>query len=333
MALRPNRLEPLLDAQGFVVLDGGLATELERGGADLRDPLWSARMLLDGPERILQAHWRYFEAGADIATTASYQASLAGFRTRGLSASEARAAIRRSVELAREAALRAEEHGVFGKRAAAGLVAGSVGPYGAALADGSEYRGDYAIGRQELIDFHQPRLEELIAAGADLLAVETIPSLEEAVTLARLLPAWPAITAWISFSCRDGERISDGTPLVEAVAEVARGSQVIAVGVNCVPPSAVERLLARACTGTGKPLVAYPHRGERWDATARIWSGAPEPADFRRAVPRWYDLGARVIGGCCRTTPELIRELRAALTRHHGSAMTPSTSDSPTPRV
>lgn len=188
---------------GSIVLDGGLASELERRGADLRDRLWSARLLIEGPELIRQVHLAYFEAGADVAISASYQASFEGFAARGVDRQGAASLLTRSVQLAREAA---EESG------SDRLVAASVGPYGAMRADGSEYSGRYGVSVEELVAFHQPRLEVLLAAEPDLLAVETIPSIQEAEAIVTVLDRYPEALAWIAFSCRDEDRLSDGTP-------------------------------------------------------------------------------------------------------------------------
>jgi homocysteine S-methyltransferase len=308
-------LSEILASHGFVVLDGGLATGLERRGADLSDPLWSAKALLEAPEQIRLVHEAFFAAGADVAISASYQASLAGFAARGLSRGDALRLIARSVEIAQEAR---ERFWAVAGAAAQGrvwpVVAGSVGPYGAALADGSEYRGSYGVTRQELLDFHGPRLEALVAAGPDLLAIETIPSPDEAGVVLDLLQAWPEVRTWVSFTCKDERRVSEGQPVTEAIAAVAGHPQVAAVGFNCIAPALAEPLLTVAASLTDKPLVVYPNSGERWDPEGRRWHGGDGSFDFGEAAPRWRARGARLIGGCCRTTPETIRNIRAALT-------------------
>ena len=290
----------------IVVLDGGLATELERRGADLSDSLWSARLLVDNPNLIRKVHESYFAAGADVATSASYQASIQGFAQRGLSAEESLSLMRLSVELADQA-----RRNTGGE----GMVAGSVGPYGAMLADGSEYRGAYGVSLETLAGFHRPRLQALIEAGADLLAIETCPSAIEALLVLELLEHWPGVRAWVSFTCRDDERTSEGQLIGEAVAAVAQSRQVVAVGVNCVAPHLVDGLLTRMRAATSLPLVVYPNTGETWDAESREWKGSPDTFDPARDVPRWIDLGARWIGGCCRTTPGTIFEIRRAVSR------------------
>jgi homocysteine S-methyltransferase len=287
-----------------VVIDGGLATELEANGYDLSDRLWSARLLLTDPEAIEAAHLAYFRAGAQVATTASYQASIEGFSAAGLDRAAALRLISLSVELASQARARyREETGEEGSL----LVAGSVGPYGAMLADGSEYRGDYDPGATVLADFHRPRLNALAEAGADILAFETIPTLREAHVLVGLLDE-VGIPAWLSYSCRDGGSTSAGEPIEEAVA-VADHPRIVAVGVNCTAPRHMPALLAAARTATDLPLIAYPNGGERWDTATRRWL-ADEGGDYDPAtVASWAGLGATWLGGCCGTGPAEIAAL------------------------
>ncbi|GAA2837790.1 homocysteine S-methyltransferase [Nonomuraea rubra] len=285
-----------------LVLDGGLATRLEELGADLSDALWSARPLLEEPALIRRVHADYFAAGADVATTASYQATLPGFARRGLDAVEAERLIRLSVELAAQAR----------DEAGHGLVAASVGPYGAYLANGAEYTGDYDLDEDGLYAWHLPRWEILAAAGADLLACETIPSFAEARALAALLARTPGVKAWVSFSCRDGERLNDGTPIREAAALFAGNPQVVAVGANCTAPRHIPGLIG--CLSGGLPVVVYPNSGESWDAAARRWTGLADPVEYGRAAQEWQRAGVSLIGGCCRTTPEHIRQIRTHLT-------------------
>lgn len=287
---------------GPLVLDGGLATQLEAYGRDLGGGLWSARLLAEEPELISQVHRGYFEAGADVAITASYQASIPAFTQRGHSKAEALSFLTRSVELA------LAERDAFGS----GLVAAGVGPYGAALADGSEYTGAYDLTEEGLYAWHRERWQVLTDAGADLVACETLPSLPEARALARLLEETPEAQAWFSFSCKDGERISDGTPLSEVAAELAplheRGL-LLAVGVNCVPPRNVPSLLHEVAAA-GLPSVAYPNSGEVWDVARQRWTGTGDAKGFGEAATEWCANGAVFVGGCCRTGPEHIRAVR-----------------------
>jgi homocysteine S-methyltransferase len=307
-------LAELLETQGYVVVEGGLATELERRGADLADPLWSARQLVEGPDLIREVHEAYFAAGADIAVSASYQASVAGFAARGIGFQDAVRLMALSVELAKEARERYwHDPARRGEGRAWPLVAASIGPYGASLADGSEYRGNYAISRQELADFHGPRLAAVMTARPDLLAIETIPSAEEAALVLELLAAWPEIRAWVSFTCNDSSRIGDGRPVADAIGSVEGHPLVAAVGFNCVPPSLAEELLGAAAPVTEKPLVIYPNSGERWDAERRHWVPGESPFDFGAGARRWRERGARLIGGCCRTDPGTIQTIRASL--------------------
>ncbi len=191
------------------------------------------------------------------------------------------------------------------------FVAASVGPYGAFLNDGSEYRGDYDLSEEELIAFHRPRLAVLAAAGADMLACETIPCLSEARALARLLPEFPGVSAWFSFSARDDTHISHGEPLATCVALLAPHPQVAAIGVNCTAPQFIPGLVRAARAVTSKPILVYPNSGETYDAAQSRWSGATGSVAFGVQAQTWYDNGARVIGGCCRTTPDDIRDLAA----------------------
>ena len=307
-------LTTLLERQKVAILDGGLATELEARGHDLADELWSARLLIEAPDEIRRLHLDYLEAGADCIVSASYQASFAGLARRGLEADAAEDLLRRSVDLARAA--RAELWRDPAKRAGRQppLVAASVGPYGAALADGSEYTGDYDLDAAGLARFHRRRLQVLATSGADLLACETIPSALEARVLAGLLGELPEARGWISFSCRDGEHLSDGTPIAAIAAEVAASDRVIAVGVNCTAPRHVGALISAIARVTAKPILAYPNSGERYDARTGRWlAGGDRSAPIFATAADWVARGARVLGGCCRTGPEHIRALRRAL--------------------
>ena len=301
----PPALGALL-ARGPVVLDGGLATELEARGHDLGGPLWSARLLRDAPEAIRAVHAAYLAAGAQVIITASYQASEEGFARLGTGPAEAGALLRRSVALAREARDAAGARGV--------LVAASLGPYGAMLAGGQEYSGDYGtVALRDVERFHERRLRSLLAAGPDCVACETVPRADEAAALARVLDRLAAPDAWISFACRDGRRTGHGEPIEEAVAAAVTSPRVIAVGVNCTAPEHVEELLHRARAVTDLPLVAYPNDGRAWDAAGRRWS---EPGRGRlpaEAVRTWVRAGAALVGGCCGLGPDAVRGVAAAV--------------------
>jgi homocysteine S-methyltransferase len=292
-------------AAGPVVLDGGLSTELEFRGHDVTSELWSARLLRDDPRAIADAHAAFAAAGAQVATTASYQATLPGFAAAGIGAAEAATLIGRSVSLAREGMAAAGREG---------WVAGSAGPYGAFLADGSEYRGDYvtALSVGALRAFHRPRLELLAAAGVDVLACETLPAaaeLEAVVEEVQLLgvPSWLSLT---TVTAADGTpRTRRGEPLAEVLAMTRDIPAVLAVGINCTDPADVPRAVEVAAAASGKPVVAYPNSGEVWNAAARRWTGPAGIGDVRR----WVDAGARLVGGCCRVRPADIRAIAAAV--------------------
>lgn len=285
-----------------VILDGGLSNALEDRGHDLSDALWSARLLRDAPDEIAAVHRAYFDAGAMVATTASYQASLIGFERAGVPRAEAERLITSSVRIARE--VRDEYDDIGGPR----LVAASIGPYGAMLADGSEYRGRYGVSPTVLRDFHGPRMELLIDAGPDLLAVETIPDAEEAEVLVGLLTELD-FPAWFSYSI-ERNHTRAGQPLTSAFT-IPAIDQVIAVGINCCRPEDVQSAVETAVAVTGKPAVAYPNSGESWDATLRQWTGAGTgPAPLANG---WLAAGASYIGGCCRVGPDDIRALSAAI--------------------
>ncbi len=304
---------PFLESSGVVILDGAMATELERRGAKLDDSLWSAKVLLESPELIRKVHYDYFVAGADVAITASYQATFQGLAERGLSRGESADLIRLSVQLAQEARDTFWEDAARREGRMRPLIAGSVGCYGAYLADGSEYRGDYGLGLEELVDFHRGRMEVLAGAGVDLLACETIPCKVEAEALAEVLLEFPETPAWLSFSCRDEEHVCEGDPLADCAAVVEDVDNVVAVGVNCTPPRYVSGLLGSLAPATKKTLVVYPNSGESWDAESRQWVNGSGDGGFGEASKKWYRLGARAIGGCCRTTPETIHGISERL--------------------
>lgn len=302
-----NPLRPLLDSSQFITIDGAMATELEARGCHLADSLWSAKVLIENPELIRDVHLDYFRAGAEIAITASYQATPAGFAARGLSHSDACALIEKSVNLAQQAREAWQQENPAAKNL---LIAGSVGPYGAYLADGSEYRGDYIRTQDEFKAFHQPRIAALLNAGADLLACETLPSFPEIRALLSVLHDYPQARAWLTLTLRDSEHLSDGTPLREVVALAEQSSQVIAIGINCI---ALEHTTAalRCLQGlTTLPLVVYPNSGEEYDAQSKTWhQHGASCRSLASYLPEWLAAGAKLIGGCCRTSPRDIADL------------------------
>jgi homocysteine S-methyltransferase len=305
-----NPIGRLLEEQRVMILDGGLATELETLGCDLDDPLWSARVLLEAPDRLREVARRYLEAGADCVATATYQASFPGLRARGLSDAEIESLMEDAVRIVAEERDRFAST-VTGTRQRP-LVAASIGPYGAWLADGSEYRGDYGVETADLYDFHAPRWAVLAETPADVMACETTPCLEETLAYCRLA-AVSGRPTWVSFQCRDGRTIADGTPLADVVAICADEPNVVAVGINCTDPRFVTNLIGIARETTDLPIFVYPNSGEEWDAATKTWTGTPTPTDWTARAREWADAGASGVGGCCRVTPSDIATIRGAL--------------------
>lgn len=304
-----NPIETILNHQRIAIIDGAMATELEARGCDLNDSLWSAKVLLEQPELIRAVHLDYFNAGADIAITASYQATVEGFAKRGLNREQAIKLIKKSVQLAKDARDEFWSKDENRINRAYPLIAGSVGPYGAYLADGSEYRGDYNLTEDELIAFHRPRVEALIASGADLLACETIPCGIEARALIRLLVEFPGTSAWFTFTAKDGEHISNGERIADIAAFLDVQPQAAAIGINCSSPLYIPELIREIKKNTNKPIIVYPNSGETYDPATNTWHGETSCESFGNQAKEWFEAGASGIGGCCRTTPGHIREV------------------------
>ncbi|WP_278834564.1 homocysteine S-methyltransferase [Mitsuokella multacida] len=293
----------------LLVLDGAFGTELARRGFDTNDELWSAKALFEKPELVEAVHRDYYEAGADISTSASYQATVEGFEKKGFTREQAKELIVRSVRLVQQARDAFWQQRAKRVGRPQPLAAASVGPYGAYLADGSEYRGDYGASRAELADFHAERLAILVSAGPDILACETLPLLDEARAILDDLRRYPDAGAWISFSCKDAEHTCGGDAIADCARLLDKESQVAAIGVNCTAPQYVADLIRNIRAHTAKPVVVYPNTGETYDAVTKTWHGSPTP--YRDFVRQWYKAGARLIGGCCRTTPDDIRGIAA----------------------
>ena len=305
----------MLEREGPVILDGGLATQLEAMGHDIGGVLWSAALLASDPRSIVDAHLAYLEAGAACIISASYQASREGFVSKGHSAADADSLIVSAVELALAAR---DEYLAANSTQKPVLVAASVGPFGAAMHDGSEYTGFYDVSDEHLHQFHAERLALLDDAGADVLAVETIPNQREAVILRELL-ARCSTPAWVSFACRDGHSLSDGTPLQDAVAIYADHPTVHALGINCTPPQFVSSLIGEIRSAApGSAIVVYPNSGETYDSRDNSWSGEACDLDHDFDVTAWYAAGAKLIGGCCRTGPDDIARIRERLAQASG---------------
>ena len=294
-----------------MILDGGLGSELARRGHDISSSLWSAELLINNPLAIAEVHRAYLDAGAQCITSASYQASVPGFASIGVESQRARDLFHRSVEIARNAC-----NELISQNPDCGyqpLVAASVGPYGAYLADGSEYTGSYGVEDRILVDFHRQRLEWLDQADADVLACETIPSLQEASVLCDLLNSVNT-PAWVSFSCQNDRLLNDGSPITEAVALFERHPKVVAVGVNCSAPQTIKTLIGEIKSVLkDKAIVVYPNSGEDYDAVTKTWHGVESPMECAAAARTWFDAGASIIGGCCRMGPAHIAAIAAEL--------------------
>jgi homocysteine S-methyltransferase len=304
-------VEPFIEKKGILLLDGGLATELEVRGHDLNHHLWSAKLLKSDPEAIRDVHYSYLESGADCITSASYQASIEGFVAAGFSEKEAKGLMIKSVDLAKEArAMFMESDTYKNSDRLPPLVAASIGPYGAFLADGGEYRGNYGVSNDRLKSFHESRRHILLDQKVDLFACETIPSFQEAKVLLELIKETPQIFAWVSFSCKDGECINDGTPIKDCTAIFNDCPQVIAVGINCTAPKYISSLIQYAGKGAPRKRIAvYPNSGELYDSTNKKWLGTSDPLNCSLAAQEWYEKGARLIGGCCRMGPAHINAM------------------------
>jgi homocysteine S-methyltransferase len=303
-----------LDLNGLHVLDGAMATELERRGFDLSGPLWSAHVLESSPEAIAAVHRDYLEASADCLLTASYQVSAEGFQQLGYSpqdaAEKAANALRASVALAEK--VRTEYQARSTRRI---WIAASLGPYGAMLHNGAEYHGNYACAFEELVDFHGKRIAVVAETNADFLAMESIPSLEEAKAILAALHPYPNVAAYLSFTCRDGTHVSHGETLRACAELLQQQTQVVGIGVNCTAPHLMGSLIHELAHVTSKPIIVYPNSGEQWDAVHRCWQGDGESQQFGELAQSWRAAGAQWIGGCCRTGPEHVRAVAAAWRR------------------
>jgi homocysteine S-methyltransferase len=302
-----------LDLTGLRVLDGGLATELERAGCDLASPLWSGEVLRTHPEKVLAVHRSYLKAGADCLLTASYQVSTMGFLEIGLDADAASTAIQQSVSLADEAQREYTQAEIdAGRKPRRIWIAGSLGAYGAALHNGAEFHGRYDIGGAELVAFHEERVCAMGKTAADFLAFETVPSVGEAEAILDALTRYPGVAAYISFTCRDDGHTGHGEPIEECARLLHARPQIVAIGINCTAPRHIVPLIRKIRTISSKRIAAYPNSGETWVVETRSWAGTSDPQSFRALAAAWRDAGADWIGGCCRTGPEHIRAIAQA---------------------
>lgn len=305
-----NTLKQLLVSKKVLVLDGGFATELEKYGADLNHELWSARVLIEQPDLVKQVHRSYLEAGADLILSGTYQASTEGFMRYGMSPEAARELLREGVRLA------VESRNTFVEDIATKnypLVGASVGPFGAYLADGSEYTGTYAVSREDLYRFHQERLSLFLAAGPDFIAFETTPNVMEADVYVDLLEGFPDFPAILSFSCGSPDSLVSGESLEAAISLATKATNIAAIGVNCCAPELAGKVLETLRKLTDKPLLVYPNRGENWDSHNKCWIDSGKEVNLTDSVRNWIRDGVAIVGGCCRTDPEYIRQLAEEL--------------------
>lgn len=304
-----QHFDKVLKEVGVMIADGATATELEGLGCDLNDDLWSAKVLASQPELFKKVHKSYFEAGADCGISGSYQATIKGFMAKGYTLEESEKLISKAVEILKES--RDEWWNESGKDSGRvyPLVCASVGPYGAFLADGSEYRGGYNIDKSQLQEFHKRRLEILWEAGADILAVETIPCIDEAVAVAELVSNMDNAECWVCFSCKNETDISDGSKISEATKILNDFDCVKAIGINCTAPEFVGNLIKEIKSSSSKPIIVYPNSGEEYDPITKTWTNSKSGNSYVDFAKHWIDCGATVVGGCCKTTPEHIKSI------------------------
>lgn len=303
-----NVIEEILKQYPVVILDGALGTELENRGCDINDELWSAKVLMDNPEIIKEIHKDYFKAGADCAISSTYQATIECFMDKGMTKEEAIQLMKKSVQIAIDARDEFWEENKTMNRPKP-FVAASVGPYGAYLIDGSEFKGGYTVSEDELVEFHRERIGILVESGADILACETVPCLSEAKALVRVLKEFPNVYAWIAFSAKDELHVSNGETIAECAAFLNQQEQVAAIGVNCTAPRFVKSLIAEIKENSSKPILVYPNSGEAYDVASKTWDEECSIDHFGQDTKLWFESGATVIGGCCRTTPKDIAEV------------------------
>ena len=301
--------DEILQNQKVFIVDGALGTELERRGFDIKDPLWSAKYLMHNSLAICEIHRDYLEAGADCITSASYQASFEGFMKRGMKEEEAKALIQSAVKIAIEVRDTFWENEANRLNRIKPFVAASVGPYGAYLADGSEFRGNYGLSEEALINFHRKRMCTLIEAKPDLIAFETIPCFIEAKAYVKLLAEFPQTQAWISFSAKDGQHINSGEKIATCASWLDEQEQILAIGINCTQPQYIVSLISEIRAVSRKPIIVYPNGGAQYDGVSKLWSSESTLSTYGDMARMWYENGATIIGGCCQTTPKDIEQI------------------------
>lgn len=300
-----NLIEKILNKKDKILLDGALGTQIQVNGYDVNDSLWSAKYLDENPEVIKEVHRQYLEAGADCIITSSYQASIEGFLQKGFTRQRAIELLKLSINIAKE--VRNE----FIQRELKPLVAASIGPYGAFLADGSEYSGNYDISDEELKAFHKRRLEIILETNPDLLAIETIPSFKEAEIIVELLEEYEKITCWLTFSAKDETHTNAGDKIEECMAYFDNKKHIHALGVNCTAPQYISSIIKTIKKVSLKPIVVYPNGGSKYNPITKQWEkGDISAQEYAKMAYLWYQEGAKIIGGCCETGPEEIKEIR-----------------------
>ncbi|QDF30291.1 homocysteine S-methyltransferase [Halarcobacter anaerophilus] len=309
-----NKLEELLKEQAVLIVDGALGTRLQTKGLNINDSLWSAKLLDENPNAIKAVHKEYLDSGADLIITSSYQASIEGFEKKGFSRQKAKELICLSIELARKARDEFWEEKKNKKKRIKPLVAASIGPYGAFLANGAEYTGKYNISKEQLKNFHKRRVEIIASTNPDIFAIETIPSFEEAKILAEILKEYKNIPSWICFSAKDNLHINDGTKIKECAKYLDTKEQISAIGINCTSPKYISSLIKEIKSVSNKPIVVYPNGGFKYNPLTKNWEDAKtDEKEFAKMAHLWKTQGAKLIGGCCQTEPKEIEELRRVL--------------------
>lgn len=293
-----------------LLIDGAMSTALEQLGADTNNPLWTASVLDKQPNLVKQVHQEYFKVGARLAITDTYQANVQAFVANGYSERQAHALIKRAVQLARDARDEYQQAtGVYN------YIAGAVGPYGAYLADGSEYTGDYQRSEAEFKEFHRPRLTDILSVGVDVIAIETQPRLDEVIAVLKLAKELaPTIPCYVSFSLKDHASLADGTPLAVAAATVDQYDNVFAIGANCIPLERVAPAVTVIRRATDKPIIAYPNSSAVYDPQTKTWAYPHGHRSLASYLPQWLSAGVTIVGGCCTTTPADIALLHEKLT-------------------
>ncbi len=305
-----EKIEKILREYPFIVIDGGLATELERKGYNLNDRLWSAKIIAEDPEAIADVHLSYLLAGADCIITSSYQATVPGFMSAGYSRKEAVRLIEKSVFIARDALKKYNDFPEKNSNRPEPFFAASAGCYGAYLANGSEYRGDYHLDSNGYKSFHRERVEILAAAGADIIAFETFPSMEEAVSVAELMDEYSDLSYWIVFTIKDSISTVHGDSVGDCIKYLLGKSNLIAAGINCSPPEYVAPALEILGPSVKKKIIVYPNSGEHFYTDCSCWRDDPSASDFYQLAGEWFSRGAVFIGGCCRTGPSEVAKIR-----------------------